>query len=65
MGLDQGWLLRMVERYSMLEEEKVEKEFLFQMKLDTKDSKNLFLRDLKSPYWGFFFVHTFIESRFV
>ena len=44
MGLDQGWLLRMVERYSMLEEEKGEKEFLFQMKLGTKDSNNLFKR---------------------
>ncbi len=44
MDLDQGWLLRMVERYSMLEEEKVEKEFLFQMKLGIKDSNNLFKR---------------------
>ena len=38
MGLDRGWLLKMVERYSMLEEEKVEKGFLFQMNLDTKDN---------------------------
>ena len=39
-GLDQGWLLKMVERYSMLEEERVEKEFLFLMKLDIKDRIN-------------------------
>ena len=38
MALGLEWLLRMVERYLMLEEEKVEKEFLFQMKLDLKDS---------------------------
>jgi len=38
MALDLEWLLRMVERYLMLVEEKVEKEFLFQMKLDLKDS---------------------------
>ena len=36
-GLDKGWLLKMVERYSTLEEEKEEKEFLFLMKLDIRD----------------------------
>ena len=37
MGLDRGWLLKMVERYSMLEEEREEKEFLFLMKQNIKD----------------------------
>ena len=38
MVSDQEWLPKMEERFLMLVEEKVEKEFLFLMKLDQKGS---------------------------
>ncbi len=64
MGLGQGWLLKMVEKYSMLEEEKEEKEFLFLMKQDIRDSLTIFTYSKSSLLGIFFCQYFFIESRF-